>query len=138
MNFIEKKLRKEKKFISPYIIPIILILYIVIKKIRAYLVPHFITIFIISNIDNIFNPNPLWWKITVFFTHGILILLLIAFKPINVKNKNIGIFLLYLIAMFLIYLFPKWGYIIPKHYFMIMYSILLLLYYIIDNVQFAI
>ena len=127
MNFIEKQLRKEKKFISPYIIPIILILYIVIKNIRAYLVPHFIIIFIISNIDNIFNPNPLWWKITVFFTHGILILLLIMFKPINVKNKNIGIFLLYLIAMFVIYLFPR-------HYFMIMYSILLLVYYIIDNV----
>jgi hypothetical protein len=119
-------------------IPIILILYIVIKNIRAYLVPHFIIIFIISNIDNIFNPNPLWWKITVFFTHGILILLLIMFKPINVKNKNIGIFLLYLIAMFVIYLFPKWGYIIPRHYFMIIYSILLLVYYIIDNVQFAI
>ena len=134
MNFIEKQLQKEKKFISPYIIPIILILYIVIKNIRAYLVPHFIIIFIISNIDNIFNPNPLWWKITVFFTHGILILLLIMFKPINVKNKNIGIFLLYLIAMFVIYLFPKWVYIIPRHYFMIMYSILLLVYYIIDNV----
>ena len=68
MNFIEKKLSSQKKFISASLLPIIIILYIVIKKIRAYLAPHFIAIFIISNIDNIFNPNPLWWKTIVFLT----------------------------------------------------------------------
>lgn len=129
MNFIEKKLSSQKKFISASLLPIIIILYIVIKKIRAYLAPHFIAIFIISNIDNIFNPNPLWWKTIVFLTHGILIVLLIVLKPVAVKYKQIGIFLLYIIAMILLYLLPNWHYIIPRYYFMLLYSVLILVSY---------
>lgn len=134
MNFLEKKLCSQNKFISAPLLPVIIILYIFIKKIRAYLAPHFITIFIVSNIDNIFNPNPLWWKTIVFLTHGILIALLIVLKPVNVKHKKLGIFLLYIMAMLLLYFLPDWPYIIPRHYFMIFYTTLILLYYIKEYV----
>ena len=137
MKFLVKKLSSQDKFISAPLLPVIIILYIFIKNIRAYLAPHFITIFIVSNIDNIFNPNPLWWKTIVFLTHGILIVLLIVLKPVHVKYKNIGIFLLYIIAMVLLFFLPNWPYIIPRYYFMFLYSVLILLYYIKQYVPFT-
>lgn len=107
------------------LVPLILILYIFVKKSRQYLIPLTLCVSIIGIIEILFYDKTLKLsdKIIQIFFHLIILICLINFLQVNLNN--IVNYILLLISIIFILYFPYWPYYMSRNilltYFIIIY-----------------
>ena len=107
------------------LVPLILILYIFVKKSRHYLIPLTLCVSIIGIIEILFYDKTLKLsdKIIQIFFHLIILICLMNFLQVNLNN--IVNYILLLISIIFILYFPYWPYYMSRNilliYFIIIY-----------------
>ena len=107
------------------LVPLILILYIFVKKSRQYLIPLTLCVSIIGIIEILFYDKTLKLsdKIIQIFFHLIILICLMNFLQVNLNN--IVNYILLLISIIFILYFPYWPYYMSRNilliYFIIIY-----------------
>lgn len=107
------------------LVPLILILYVFVKKSRQYLIPLTLCVSIIGIIEILFYDKTLKLsdKIIQIFFHLIILICLRNFLQVNLNN--IVNYILLLISIIFILYFPYWPYYMSRNilltYFIIIY-----------------
>jgi len=116
--------RRAIPYVSTYLVPIVIVVYILAKASRAYLIPNFITVFIVGITDTMLRDDtPGWMKALVVVCHAPLLILPFVWRPTPVPHVLAGVTLLYLVAIATILFLPHWPYIMSRRQFVQFYTI---------------
>ena len=116
--------RKAIPYVSTYLVPAVIVVYILAKASRAYLIPNIITVFIVGTADiMLMNDIPDWIKVLAIIVHAPLLVLPFVWRPIPVPHVLAGVTLLYLVAMATILFLPHWPYVMSRRQFVQIYTI---------------
>lgn len=133
MKFIlTKDLRKPSiyEYISFYLIPLYIIVFLFIKPIRPYLFISSITVFIIGILESVlryFYIKNLKFSLLLGSILGHSLILFFVFSKIY--NPPLASHLFLLLAIITIYLLDPWPYVIIKKYFILIYCIIYICVY---------
>ena len=121
-------------YVSTYVIPLNMILYIYVANIRKLVISHMLPISIIGIIDIIIKKRfTIIQKILVIIYHLLFFILLLVYKPNQYKIPE----LLYLVSLFIpiivIYQLPFWKYEFSKKEMIITYCIIYITFLTIQS-----
>ena len=114
-------------YVCTYLIPIAVTVYFFFKSVRAYLVPHFIAIFITGISDVMSGKKAYWIKLATVIGHSPLLIVPLIWKSTPVPHLLVGIGILYVIAASVIIGIPMWNYVLTRKQFIRTYTISLLI-----------
>lgn len=121
-------------YVSTYVIPLNMILYIYVANIRKLVISHMLPISIIGIIDIIIKKRfTIIQKLLVIIYHLLFFILLVVYKPNQYKIPE----LLYLVSLFIpiivIYQLPFWKYEFSKKEMIITYCIIYITFLTIQS-----
>ena len=123
----------SKLYISTYVIPLLMVLYIQYKHVRKLIICHMIPISIIGIVEVLKKKRTIIEKISIIIGHLLFFIIVFFFKPTKYKLPRIIYPITLLIAIAIIINMPIWEYLITKKHMIIIYSVIYICFLAIQN-----
>ena len=121
-------------YISTYVIPLLMILYIQYSSIRNLIICHMLPISIIGIIEVLLQNRTPIEKLLIIIGHLLFFVLVIFYKPNNYKLHPLIFPLTLYIPISIIINMPIWKYEITKEQMVILYTIIYICFLSIQDV----
>ena len=124
---------KSKLYVSTYVIPLLIVLYIQYNHLRKLIICHMLPISIIGIIEVLKKKRTIVEKISIIIGHLLFFIIVFFFKPTKYKLPQIIYPITLLIAIAIIINMPIWEYLITKKHMIIIYSVIYICFITIQN-----
>lgn len=121
-------------YISTYVIPLLMLLYIEFTNIRKLIISHMLPISIIGIIEVLLHNRTPIEKLLIIIGHLLFFVLVIFYKPNNYKLHPLIFTLTLCIPISIIINMPIWKYEITKVQMVILYTIIYICFLSIQDV----
>jgi len=121
-------------YISTYVIPLLMFLYIQFNNIRNLIILHMLPISIIGIIEVLLHKRTPIEKLLIIIGHLLFFVLTIFYKPNNYKLHPIILPLTLCIPIIIIINMPIWKYELTKEHIVILYTIIYICFISIQGI----
>ena len=125
--------KNAKLHISTYVIPLLMVLYVLYKDLRNLIICHMLPISIIGIVEVFKKKRTIMEKVLITIGHLLFFIIVFFYKPTKYKLPQIIYLITLLLAITIIINMPIWKYLIPKKHMIIIYSVIYICFLAIQN-----
>ncbi len=125
--------KNAKLHVSTYVIPLLMVLYVLYKDLRKLIICHMLPISIIGIVEVLKKKRTIIEKVLITIGHLLFFIIVFFYKPTKYKLPQIIYLITLLIAVTIIINMPIWKYLITKKHMIIIYSVIYICFLTIQN-----